>query len=295
MLNLADLRVAATDLDHPEGLTADAHGTVWSGGQSGQLYELDIVDASRREVLRTGGALLGVCLDAAGTVYACDVNLHAVVRATPATGEWEVLSRGCPQRPFVSPNWPVLDDHGNLFVTESGLVDEAAGWIAKITPDGETTLWSEECVEFPNTAALAVDGSALFVVESTGPGVVRIPILADGSAGRREVVVDTPGIVPDGLVMLADGTFLICCYRPDRIVHVDLSGTITTLLDDPRGIALNTPTSGVLVGPRRTTLVIASLGAHTVRQIEIPFAGAPLRYPARGPSTSRTVPSAAER
>ena len=45
----------------------------------------------------------------------------------------------------------------------------------------------------------ACDGAALYVAESFLHGVSRIPISADGSAGRRDIVARLPGTVPDGV------------------------------------------------------------------------------------------------
>ncbi len=290
MLPLSALEVAADGLDHPEGVTVDANDTVWAGGQSGQIYEIDLEARTKREVLSTGGAMLGLCFDGHGDVFACNVNFRAVVRVRPSTGEWHTVSTGCPERAFVCPNYPVFDDSGNLYVTVSGTVDQDDGWIARITPDGVTELWSDECVAFPNGAALAHDGRSLLVLESTTPALVRIPISAHGRAGPREVVAKLDGTAPDGLVALEDGGALVCCYRPDRVLYVDSEGQVETLLDDPRGIYLNSPTNGVLAGPDRRTLVLASLGAFTLKQVEVPYRGSALRYPLVSPSAADATP-----
>jgi sugar lactone lactonase YvrE len=297
MLSLADLDVAADGLDHPEGVSVDASGAVWAGGQSGQLYAVDVAARSHEQVLSTGGSILGLCLDGQGDVYACDVNLRAVVRARPRTGEWQVLSHGNADHGFRCPNFPVLDDEGNLYVTDSGLFDHNDGWIAKITPDGTTLTWCDESTGFPNGAVLANDGTSLVVIESTTPALVRIPIRGDGSAGGREVIAPLTDLAPDGVLALQEGGFLVFCYRPDRVVHVTADGELSTVLDDPRGVLLNTPTNGVLTGPERRTLVLASLGAHTLKQIEVPYRGSALRYPPFGPrqpATPTSPPSVAE-
>ena len=90
------------------------------------------------------------------------------------------------------------------------------------------------------------------VLESCTPALVRLPIGAGGAAGEREVVVELSGTVPDGVTLCADGSAYIICYRPDRILHVDVDGTVTTAADDPEGTVLSAPTNGVWIDGLRT-------------------------------------------
>ncbi len=79
------LRTVADGLDHPEGVCwSPAEGAVYAGGEAGQLYRFDL-DGGRPETVATvpGGFLLGLALDAAGNVYACDPNSGHVQRIAP--------------------------------------------------------------------------------------------------------------------------------------------------------------------------------------------------------------------
>ena len=72
------------------------------------------------EICTTGGFLLGLALDGNGIVYACDVQRGEVLRIDPDTGAVTTYSGGAPGSPFRNPNFPVFDDAGNLYVTDSG-------------------------------------------------------------------------------------------------------------------------------------------------------------------------------
>src|SRR5437870_8152432 len=180
-------RVFAEGLDHPEGVAWDPRGHVVAGGEAGQIYEVSL-EGDVREVANTGGFVLGVALDAHGRIYACDLNRHEVVRVDPAKGTVEVYSSGSEARSMRVPNYPVFADDGTLYVTDSGAWNENSGVIFRVLPGGDTEVWTTELSRFPNGCCLTPEGDALVVVESLVPGVSRIPILDDGTAGRPELI-----------------------------------------------------------------------------------------------------------
>ena len=55
------------------------------------------------------------------------------------------------------------------------------------------------------------------MVESDAPCVSYVPILPDGSAGPKRVVIEGVQNVPDGLAFAPDGSLFISCYEPSRI------------------------------------------------------------------------------
>lgn len=279
---LIDLTVAVEGLDHPEGVTVGPDGLVYAGGEAGQIYRVDLGAGTFEEIATTGGFLLGLCLDGAGRIYACDIGRVAVVRIDHASGSVVDYSRGTPERPMVNPNVGVFDDVGNLYVTDSGHLDQDDGCIFVVRPGGRTEVWSEGSTNFPNGACLSASGDALYVVESLTPALVRIPIGNDGGAGRREVVAELPGLVPDGVCLDVEGHAYVTCYRPDRIVRVAPSGVVDILADDPRGVVLAAPTNGVFAGQDLRTFVIASLGRWHLTAADFGVAGLPLRYPELG-------------
>lgn len=277
--DLAKLRTVADGLDHPEGVTVDADGTLYAGGEAGQIYRVDLDASSFDEVASTGGFLLGICADGAGRIYACDIKRREVLRVDPADGRVEVYSNGTADRPMVNPNFPVFDAAGNLYVTDSGTFKGDDGCIFRIDPQGRTEVWTTASSNFPNGACLAADGSALYVLESCTPALVRIGINADGSAGAREVIAELPGLVPDGVALDTDGNAYVCCYRPDRIVRVRADGAVDVLADDPEGTVLAAPTNGVWVGPERNLLVVGNLGRWHLTVCDWGARGVPLEYP----------------
>lgn len=264
-------------LDHPEGVAWGPDGRVYAGGEAGQIYAVT-PGGDVTELASTGGFIYGVTLDGSGNVYACDFGRAEVARVTPA-GEVGTYSNGTADRPMRVPNFAAFDDAGNLYVTDSGEWGADDGLIYRISPSGETTVWTEEAHRFPNGCCLSPDGGSLYVIQSRGRTIGRIPIEDGGSAGSTEPIVDLAGSQPDGLALADDGTMYVGCYRPDRIYRIPPGGESEVLAEDPDGVVLNQPANVAFVGEDLDRLVVSSLGGWSLMVADVGARGLPLRYP----------------
>jgi gluconolactonase len=262
------LRTLANGLDHPEGVCwCPRAGAVYAGGEAGQLYRFGL-DGGRVETVATvpGGFLLGLALDAAGNVYACDASSGHVQRITP-DGRIE------PHGDRIGyPNYPVFDRDGNLWVTDSGSWDQVSGGLVRIAPDATTERIAGP-FRFAN--GLAIYGDHLYMVESQMPGVVRMPL----AGGPFEAVCELPRTVPDGLAFDAEGGLWIGCYQPNCIYRLEAGGELAVIVDDWTGEYVMTPTNLAFAGAGLGELVLASLCGWAVKAIDPGVKGAPLEYP----------------
>jgi gluconolactonase len=265
-------------LDHPEGVAWGRDGCLYAGGEAGQLYRVDIDTLVVDQFATTGGFILGIALDADSTVFACDSKRKAVMRVGK-DGRASIYSSGSADRTMTTPNFPVFASSGLMYVSDSGTWEGDDGCIYAINPSGEAEVWSEEICGFPNGLALDAGEDYLYVAESTGRCVSRLPILSDGRAGPRELVVELRGTVPDGLAFDAEGGLLVSCYRPDRIYRFLPSGHLTILAEDPDGTSLAAPTNVCFGGNDLARLFSANLGRWHISEVSVPFSGAPLKYP----------------
>lgn len=275
---LEDFETVATGLDHPEGIARGPDGTLYAGGEAGQVYRIE-TDGSVRELASTGGFIYGVAVDGSGNVYACDFGNASVMRVGPDR-EVARYSSGTSEHPMRVPNFAAFDDVGDLYVTDSGEWGDDDGLIYRIAPDGTTVVWSDRAPRFPNGCCLDAEGGALLVVESHGRVVVRIPLEDDGSAGVPSPVVDLTGSQPDGIALAEDGTLFVGCYRPDRIYRVEPDGSVHVFADDPDGVVLNQPANVAFAGEELDRLVVSSLGGWSLVAADAGVRGLPLRYPA---------------
>jgi gluconolactonase len=242
-------------LDHPEGVAVHPDGSVWCGGEQGQIYRIDADGKQIRQVAGTGGFILGVAFGPDGALYACDIEHRAVFRV--AGGSAEPILHGADGHDFVNPNSLALDRTGRMYVSDSRQADDPGPAIFVREPSGSAAVWYGESLNFANGVALDPGEDHLYVVESFLPGVSRIAIEPGGKAGSRTVVVELPGCVPDGLAFGPDGRLHISCYEPSQILRLEPDGSVSTVLADPTAHLLCHPTN---IAFRGSSLFAANLG-----------------------------------
>ena len=280
--NDTQVSVLVDGLDHPEGIACGPDGGVYAGGEAGQVYRIDIDRAEFTEFANTGGFVLGMALDSAGNVYACDLVNACVNKITPS-GEVSVYSTGPSSEPMAVPNYPAFDAQGNLYVCDSGGWKEDSGRIFKVAPGGDAVLWDRTLKTFPNGLCIGPNGDSLYVAMSLNPPrVARVEILPDGSAGNVETVVELPRTVPDGVAFDTDGNLYISCYRPDIIYRLSPEGELEVLAEDYEGTAMAAPTNIAFSGPNRDILLGCNLGRWHITRYEANKTGLRLHYPDLG-------------
>src|SRR5689334_6168307 len=118
-VDLARLETFAQGLDHPEGICRTLDGTIYVGGEAGQIYRIE-ADGTPTEILRTDGFVLGLAADASGRLYAADTVHRCVWRIDPATLEREVFTSGSAEREIGVPNWGAFGPDGSYYLSDSG-------------------------------------------------------------------------------------------------------------------------------------------------------------------------------
>jgi gluconolactonase len=262
-------------LDHPEGVAIHRDGSIWCGGERGQIYRLSPDGQKLEQVGSTGGFCLGMAFDANDNLFICDLKHAAVMQFDARSGRVERWADGADGHAFCIPNFPAFDDEGQLYVSDSYAFSEPGPGVFRLQPDGSGELWYGDDVTFANGLALSADGRHLYVAETFASRVFRIPVLPDGSAGAREEVAELGPALPDGLAFDADGNLYVGCYEPSQILRIDRTGRVATLFHDVTAHTLAHPTN---LAFRGTTMFTANLGRWHITAIEVGIAGLPLRH-----------------
>jgi len=263
-------------IDHAEGLAIDADGTVWCGGEEGQVYR-GLLDGEPQQVAAVPGRTLGFALDGSGNAYCASYAEAGVFRITPG-GRVDRISTGAPELPAELPNQPAFLPSGVLVFTDSGVWGKHDGRIYAVGVEGTTRVVDTSACRFPNGLAVSPDSRALAVVESALPGVSLLSIGENGSLAAREVLVELPGTVPDGVAYDEQGRLLISCWAPDAIFVLAPDGELSILAHDPLRYVLHEPTNVAFV-PGTSRLVTANYGERFLSVLEHDTPGAPLPRP----------------
>lgn len=284
--SLGEVRVlleAATGslrLDHPEGIAIHPDGSIWCGGEGGQIYRVERDGSSFKQVASTGGFCLGMAFDLQGNLFICDLHHQAVMRVDASTLAVERFADEVPGHRMRIPNFPAFDADGHLFVSDSWDMTEPGPGILRFDPDGSGEVWYGEPLRFANGLALSLDGRTLYVVETFAERVSEISIECDGSAGHRRTFIDLPGIYPDGLAVDTCGNVWVGCYQPSQILRIK-DGAAELIFRDDTAHLLAHPTNIAFVDDR---LVAANLGRWHLTVLDVRVTGAPL--PPRKPAAS---------
>ncbi|MEM1041685.1 MAG: SMP-30/gluconolactonase/LRE family protein [Bacteroidota bacterium] len=279
VLSLDRASVFYDGLDHPECVAVHPDGSVWAGGEAGQIYRLDADGTHAEEIVNTGGFVLGIAFSPdASWLAACDLKKQCVWHLDLATHALTEFARGPEDgAPFSIPNFPAFASDGTLYVSDSGAFRDVSGRVLAFDASGRGRVWHAGPFNFANGLALAPDEQALYVVCSWLPGVERVEILEDGTAGARSEIVVLPETVPDGLAFDAEGNLYVSCYAPSRIYRVPPGGSAPEVfLDDWEAHTLGNPTNVAFGGPNFEHLFAANLGRWHLTRIEAGVRGAPL-------------------
>jgi sugar lactone lactonase YvrE len=267
-ISLTRISIFADGLDHPECVTVHPDSSVWAGGEAGQIYRISADGSQVDEIARMkGGFILGLAIHPSGEwLIACDLKNHCLWRIETRTGRSELFAMTAGQHEIVIPNSVCFDMNERIFVSESGLPKKRLGKIMVFNYEGRGEVWHRGPFDFANGIALDPEEQHLYVVESFLPGISRVEIRDDGSAGKRQLVTKLPRTIPDGIAFDHRGVLHATCYTPSRIYRI-VNGKASVLVDDWETHLLAFPTN--IAFASKDELLVANLGRWHISKIRL--------------------------
>jgi gluconolactonase len=275
---VSEVRVFVAGLDHPECVTVGPDGTLYAGGERGQVYRISADGKRADEIATTGGFCLGLTLDREENIYICDLAKHALMKVTQK-GAVSMIADSVDGVKMQTPNFSVFDSKGNLYFSDSGQWKTGNGVVWRLSHDGAVKLFAAGPFHFANGIALDAQDDYLYVVESNRDRVVRIEINADGSAGQIEIFAEGLARIPDGLAFDAQGNLYVTTYASNCIYRVSPDRKIELLCKDEENLLLCQPTNCAFGGPNFDQLYVSNLGRDHISVLDLNVKGQPLHHP----------------
>lgn len=257
---------ASVQIDHAEGVAVHEDGSVWCGGEAGQVYRISPDGQDVELVAQTGGFTLALAFGPDGALYHVDLAHRAVYRLDPESGETSIFVRDeIDGHPLRLPNALAFAPDGALYLTDSYAESEPGPGVFKITPGARGVLWSEGPFSFANGIAVAEDGTCVYVAETWARRVTRIEVRPDGSAATPEPYAALPGTLPDGLGIGPGGVLYVACYQPSQVLRVAAGGKVEVVARDDDAMTLAHPTN---IAFRGGTAFCANLGRWHIAALD---------------------------
>lgn len=307
-VEVTGLHPVGPGVDRPEHVVVAGDGRVFASDKASAVAELVDENAIRR-IGQAGGEPNGIALDCDGHFLIAYWGLGVLQDLEPETGEIaEVLSDELDGRPLRWLNFVLVDSVGALWCSVSTMSDDlmdtiargtADGFIFRVAPDRRSVRVVADGVSFPNCMALDRDEDYLYVVRTVTADVVRFPIqsetlgppeqygpplgdrrpdeygpdagrlMADPEVGRRWGMAD-------GCAFDAEGNLWVTLVLANKIVAISPDGRATTVIEDPEGALLQSPTSIAWGGEDMRDIYIGSITTPYVLKGRSSVPGLPL-------------------
>ena len=288
---LSLFRKVGVGLARPEDVVVGRDGRVWAADDASACAEVR-ADGTLRRVGRAGGKPNGINMDAQGRILIANFGLGSaptgpLQRLDPETGQIEILCDEIDGRPLVASNYPIVD----RAAADKGLAD---GFVFRVRPDGRAEKMAGG-FQFANGLALDADERWLYVCQTMGRDVVRLPIRADGTLGERErygPVLGEPAFpnatpeqrltfgATDGCGFDAEGNLWVTLVVANRIVAITPKREVVTIVHDASGELMSWPTNVAWGGADMRDLYVGSIRKDYVLHARSPVPGLPLVHQA---------------
>ncbi len=223
--------------------------------------------------VHTGGSAGGIKYDGKGCVIVTDNGGRRIIRIDTRTRRIETLSDNYRGRPFKGPNDLCLDDHGNVYFSDPGPMEDGIRGelyrvdIAADGSPGEAALL-DEGLDFPNGVAVHPDGGRLYLAVSRDNAIYGYD-LKDGEASNKHVAFDFGTPTVDGIAFDERNRLWVARFS---------NGTVDVLDVDEGALLASYRMGGTNVTNlcwSGESLYVTVVGRHSIERLDLGIRGAP--------------------
>jgi len=297
---LSALTKKGVGLKRPEDVLVSRDNRVWASDEASACAEIQ-ADGTLRRVGKAGGKPNGINMDREGRIVIANFAIDTpdpgtLQRLDTQTGRIDVLCAEINGRMLKASNYPLVDRAGNVWCSHStwdragSSAGSGDGFVYRVRPDGKADVMAEG-FHFTNGLAMDPDERHLYVCQTVGCDVVRLPIRADGTLGPKErygpllggPAIDEPTPAnrgtqgaTDGCAFDQEGNLWVTLVRANKVIAITPAGQVEVIIQDPTGELMDWPTNVSFGGSDLRDLYIGSVRKDYVLHARSPIPGAPL-------------------
>ena len=258
-----EIRTIGQDLQRPEGILAEADGTLWAADARGGVMRIN-ADGTQQLIAQTPDSHFDMSVDAKNSLlFGTLPNGLAfaengdILIANFGTDRLELMTRDgvtrtlfdtVDGRPLGKVNAVIRDSSNRIWITVSTRINPWDRALRPAVADGYVLLLEHgrlrivaEGFAFANELKMDAAQEWLYVAESTGKRVSRLRVRKDGELTDREVFGPAnlgPGLI-DGITFDSYGNLWGTMIFADRLIAITPEGELLELLEDtnPEGTA----------------------------------------------------------
>jgi sugar lactone lactonase YvrE len=283
-ISLKDVQTIGSGIVRPEGVMALSDGTLYTADGRGHCAR--IRRTGKTDLFgNVGGLPNGICVDAQGACIVANLGNGQVQRLF-SDGRHEVLAEEADGQRIRTPNFPLVDSRGRIWVSNSTARSDVDEALRHPAPDGGIVLLEKgsarivaDRIYFANGLAMDDEERHLYVAETLLRRILRFRIDWDGSLSGREVYgpwVLAPQGFPDGIAFDEAGNLWITFPVWNAVGFLTRQRELEVALEDPERRVLKTPSNICFGWEERRTAFIGSLDGTAVPYFRVPYPGAPL-------------------
>jgi len=273
----------AAGFTFPEGPVFDRNGNLYLVNYKSTVINKVSPVGKVSTVVDIGAFNNGAIFDREGNLYIASSGLGAILMLDPAK-KLKTVAATSDGDSLLGPNDMTWDNSGRLYFTDpKGSGEEnLIGGIHYIGSDGITHRFAGG-LAYPNGIAFSLDKKYLYVTETSLNRLLRYEVLADGTAGARNVMIEFPkNSIPDGMKIDVKGNLWVAVHTLGEIWRISPNGARLGTVKLPTKFVTNL----VFGGPDMKTIYVTAFDewqspSGRIYAIPAGVAGVPVLPPVR--------------